>query len=156
MTLLYINPGEAKRFLATYRPRHLMFHEDRLTLLNQIMDDSKVVRVGRVPFVELPGSKVQTAFCDGSHHEGSHSHASCGVSASEQAHADAGNGKHGRSGILVSSQYVRIIIDPTTSGTPALIIAQQKNISERLRSVSTQTTYSDGPGTVISKKRHDA
>ena len=42
MTLLYINPGEAKRFLSTYRLRHLMFHEDRLMLLNQVMDDSKV------------------------------------------------------------------------------------------------------------------
>ena len=56
--------------------------------------------MGGGPFVELPGGKVQTAFCDGSHHERGDSHASRRIPAPEQTHPYAGDGEHGGSFIV--------------------------------------------------------
>ena len=42
ITLLYIDVAEAKRFFSTYRLRHLLFHEDKLIVMNQVIDDPKV------------------------------------------------------------------------------------------------------------------
>ncbi|KNB43940.1 hypothetical protein JH06_2322 [Blastocystis sp. subtype 4] len=118
ITLLYIDVAEAKRFFSTYRLRHLLFHEDKLIVMNQVIDD--------------PKNRQESDY---------HQHFCMDVTMREVTQFIRQNKL---TKILeMENKYVYIVIDPTTSGTPAVIIAQQKILMDRQKKYNSPSSSSE-------------